>query len=161
MNPETFGNRLRRLRKARNLSQAKFAKAVGFSVSYISFLESGIRTPSPAALHRLAAFLDVDPTFLRHGDRVQQALKAVLERREEQHRHAVQVVDLVFAKANADDVVTCESHTLSADGREITTLTLVKRQAGEMVGLDVAVPVPRAALSQESLTQAAGQSHHA
>ncbi|MER7361020.1 helix-turn-helix domain-containing protein, partial [Nonomuraea dietziae] len=112
--PETMGVRLRRQRKSRGLSQMRLAKAVGLSDSYISFLESDSRTPADATLHRIAAFLDVDPTVLRYGDRVQQALQAVLERRDEQHRHAVQVIDIVFAKCRPDDVVTCESTMLSA-----------------------------------------------
>jgi transcriptional regulator with XRE-family HTH domain len=156
--PETVGDRVKRLRKARKLSQAQLAKAVGLSDSYISFIESGSRSPSPAALHRLAAFLEVKPAFLRYGDRVQQALQAVLERRDEQHRHAVQVVDIVFAKCSTHDVVTCESHTLSTNGKEVTILTIIKERAGELdaVLTGTAVPAQRDALPAESLAEARG-----
>ncbi|MEV4116955.1 helix-turn-helix transcriptional regulator [Nonomuraea sp. NPDC049695] len=156
--PETVGDRTKRLRKARKLSQAQLAKAVGLSDSYISFIESGSRTPSPAVLHRLAAFFDVNPTFLRYGDRVQQALNAVLERRDAQHRHAVQTIDVVFAKCGSQDVVTCESHTLLVDGKEITTLTIIKERVGDLdaVLVSTAVPAQRDTLPVESLAPAAG-----
>lgn len=128
---ETIGDRIKRLRKAQNLSQVQLARRVHLSDSYISFLESNSRRASPEVLHRLAAFFEVDPTFLRHGNRRQQALEAALEQLDEQRQRAVQAVNVIFAKTEADDVVTCQAYTLLKDGMEVTTLTITRRYVSD------------------------------
>ena len=55
-----FGSKLRKSREKMGLSQAAFARALGFSSEFISYLESGKRTPSFATLNRIAAFLNKD-----------------------------------------------------------------------------------------------------
>lgn len=47
------------LRKKKNLSQAEFAKAVGFSTSYISMLEGGKREISLSAVETIARKLKI------------------------------------------------------------------------------------------------------
>ncbi len=54
----TFGTRVRELRQAKGLSQQALA-GDGISPGYVSLIESGKRTPSPAAVARLAERLDV------------------------------------------------------------------------------------------------------
>lgn len=50
-----FGYAVRSLRDERELSQEQLADATGISVSYISEIEHGRRSPSLAILARLAA----------------------------------------------------------------------------------------------------------
>ena len=54
-----FAQQLRRLRKARGLTQSQLAGA-GLSVSYVSLLEAGKRTPTPETVQILAEALDCE-----------------------------------------------------------------------------------------------------
>jgi transcriptional regulator with XRE-family HTH domain len=57
---EAFGVRLRRLRKARNLSQAKLGERIGAQQTYITELEtSKITNPSSNLVSKLARALDI------------------------------------------------------------------------------------------------------
>jgi transcriptional regulator with XRE-family HTH domain len=63
---ETIGERLKRLRLERDLSQRELA-APGVSYAYISRIEAGTRQPSVKALRRLAAKLNVSADYLETG----------------------------------------------------------------------------------------------
>jgi transcriptional regulator with XRE-family HTH domain len=63
---ETIGQRLKRLRLDRHLSQRELA-APGVSYAYISRIEAGTRQPSVKALRRLAAKLGVSADYLETG----------------------------------------------------------------------------------------------
>src|SRR3954462_2849429 len=63
---ETIGERLKRLRLERGLSQRELA-APGVSYAYISRIEVGTRQPSVKALRRLAAKLGVTADYLETG----------------------------------------------------------------------------------------------
>ncbi|KEO81552.1 helix-turn-helix domain-containing protein [Tumebacillus flagellatus] len=52
---ETLGERIRRLRKEREISQAKLAKMCGVTMSWISQIETGREDVSPALLNKMAA----------------------------------------------------------------------------------------------------------
>ena len=63
---ETIGQRLKRLRLERGLSQRELA-APGVSYAYISRIEAGTRQPSVKALRKLAAKLEVTADYLETG----------------------------------------------------------------------------------------------
>jgi transcriptional regulator with XRE-family HTH domain len=63
---ETIGERLKRLRLERGLSQRELA-APGVSYAYISRIEAGTRQPSVKALRRLATKLGVSADYLETG----------------------------------------------------------------------------------------------
>jgi transcriptional regulator with XRE-family HTH domain len=63
---ETVGERIRRLRLSRGLSQRALA-GPGVSYAYISRIESGDRKPSLKSLRYLAGRLGVDPDYLEEG----------------------------------------------------------------------------------------------
>jgi transcriptional regulator with XRE-family HTH domain len=63
---ETIGQRLKRLRLERSLSQRELA-APGVSYAYISRIEAGTRQPSVKALRKLAAKLGVTADYLETG----------------------------------------------------------------------------------------------
>jgi transcriptional regulator with XRE-family HTH domain len=63
---ETIGQRLRRLRRERGLSQRALA-APGVSYAYISRIEAGARNPSVKAIRELARQLGVSPEYLESG----------------------------------------------------------------------------------------------
>jgi transcriptional regulator with XRE-family HTH domain len=64
--PESIGDRLRRLRLERGLSQRELASH-GVSYAYISRIEAGARRPSVKALRQLARKLGVSPEYLETG----------------------------------------------------------------------------------------------
>src|SRR5262245_63787001 len=63
---ETIGQRLRRLRHERGLSQRDLSSP-GVSYAYISRIEAGARRPSVKALRMLAKKLAVTPGYLETG----------------------------------------------------------------------------------------------
>ena len=64
---ESVGERIRRLRHERGLSQRQIS-GPGFSYAYISRIEAGARQPSVKALRKIAAKLGVSPEFLETGE---------------------------------------------------------------------------------------------
>lgn len=64
---ETIGERLRRLRVERGLSQRELA-CEGVSYAYISRIEAGTRQPSVKAIRRIAAQLGVSAAYLETGE---------------------------------------------------------------------------------------------
>jgi transcriptional regulator with XRE-family HTH domain len=63
---ETIGERLRRLRLERGMSQRELA-VPGVSYAYISRIEAGTRQPSVKALRKLAAKLQITTEYLENG----------------------------------------------------------------------------------------------
>jgi len=63
----SFGTRVRELRQERGWSQARLG-GEEYTASYISYIESGRRAPSPDAAHYLAEQLGVDPVTLGFGE---------------------------------------------------------------------------------------------
>ena len=59
-----FGEKLRQLRKEKNLTQRQLADLVGLKNSVISFYEVGERVPSPEIIKKLAAVLHVSADYL-------------------------------------------------------------------------------------------------
>lgn len=57
-----FGDLLKHYRETLGLSQAKTAERAWFDHSYVSRLESGARTPTVDAVHRLSAALELSET---------------------------------------------------------------------------------------------------
>ncbi|HEY3543474.1 MAG TPA: helix-turn-helix domain-containing protein [Gaiellaceae bacterium] len=76
---ETIGQRLKRLRLERGLSQRELA-APGVSYAYISRIEAGTRQPSVKALRRLAAKLGVTADYLETGSDLDPANERELRR---------------------------------------------------------------------------------
>jgi transcriptional regulator with XRE-family HTH domain len=54
-----FGNRLRSIRRGRELTQEQFAELVGISVDFLSLIERGINAPSFEVLERMAGRLEM------------------------------------------------------------------------------------------------------
>ncbi len=74
---ETIGQRLKRLRLERGLSQRELA-APGVSYAYISRIEAGTRQPSVKALRQLAGKLSISPAYLETGSLLDDAAEREL-----------------------------------------------------------------------------------
>lgn len=64
---ETIGERVRRLRKARGLTQIQFATLAGIAQSTISGIEKGERQIQPASLIEMAHILRTEAYYLKYG----------------------------------------------------------------------------------------------
>lgn len=64
-----FKDRLRQLRKEKNLTQKQLATLIGVKNSVISFYEVGDRIPSPEVIVKLATVLHVSSDYLLGIDR--------------------------------------------------------------------------------------------
>jgi transcriptional regulator with XRE-family HTH domain len=76
-----FSERLRELRKHKNLSQTELGKLVGVHYTHIGRYERGISRPAADTLKRLADALGVSADYLIEGA-VEEAAKARFEDRE-------------------------------------------------------------------------------
>lgn len=76
--PESIGERLRRLRRDRGLSQRQLA-GPGVSYAYISRIEAGARRPSVKAIRMLARKLKVSPEYLETGSDLRETDERELE----------------------------------------------------------------------------------
>jgi len=72
---ERIGWNLRRLRKAKGVTQENFANDSGFDRGYISGVERGVRNPSAQVLERIADALGVDVAELFDAEAAEQAVK--------------------------------------------------------------------------------------
>jgi transcriptional regulator with XRE-family HTH domain len=68
---EVDGMQLRRLRRARALSQRDLARITGIAQDTISQLETGKREAQPRTIRRLAEALSVEPSTLMRGGNAQ------------------------------------------------------------------------------------------
>jgi transcriptional regulator with XRE-family HTH domain len=62
-----FAGNVRRLRAKKRLSQKALADKVGISVSYVSMLERGQRSPPLETIEKVAKALSVPPASLLGG----------------------------------------------------------------------------------------------
>jgi transcriptional regulator with XRE-family HTH domain len=62
-----FAGNVRRLRAKKGLSQKALADKVGISVSYVSMLERGQRSPPLETIEKVAKALSVPPASLLGG----------------------------------------------------------------------------------------------
>jgi transcriptional regulator with XRE-family HTH domain len=54
-----LGQRIKKLREEKNLSQENFAEKIEMSRTYLAYLETGARMPSLKTLHKIASVLNV------------------------------------------------------------------------------------------------------
>jgi transcriptional regulator with XRE-family HTH domain len=67
--PETLGQRLRRTRTQRVMTQAELAQAAGIAIITANRLENdAIENPRPATVRKLAHVLNIDPAWLLFGE---------------------------------------------------------------------------------------------
>jgi transcriptional regulator with XRE-family HTH domain len=62
-----FASNVRRLRAKKKLSQKALADKVGISVSYVSMLERGQRSPPLETIEKMAKALGVPPSAMLSG----------------------------------------------------------------------------------------------
>lgn len=62
-----MNERIRELRRALGLTQAEFGERIGLKGSTVTCYESGVRTPSPAALTAMCREFHVSESWLREG----------------------------------------------------------------------------------------------
>lgn len=66
--PVAMGERLRKVRQQRQLSQETLARRAMLALSTIIRIERGQRSAHPETIQRLASALDISPQWLMRGD---------------------------------------------------------------------------------------------
>lgn len=132
---ETIGQRLRRLRRERGLSQRELASP-GVSYAYISRIEGGARRPSVKALRMLARKLGVTADYLETGSEIRDT-----EERE------LRIADAELELRLADDTAEAE--------RKLETLRQDALEAGD------ALAASRASIALGLAAAHAGRNHDA
>lgn len=69
-----IGDRIRALRRAKNLTQATLAELIGTSASHVSRIESDVQCPEHGTLQRIGRALGVELALLKDGYRELDAL---------------------------------------------------------------------------------------
>ena len=64
----TIGERIKKVRKEKHLTQQKLAESIGISQNGIALLESGKRNPSDQTILSICRTLRVNETWLRTGE---------------------------------------------------------------------------------------------
>lgn len=64
----TLGERIRKVRKALDLTQQKFAEQIGTTANVLTNYETGRRNPSASALNNICKTFNVSEAWLRTGD---------------------------------------------------------------------------------------------
>jgi tetratricopeptide (TPR) repeat protein len=117
---ETIGQRLRRLRKERGLSQSA-AAGPDLTTAYISRIEKGDRRPSITAIRQIAQRLGVSPEYLETGSPVSAA-----ERRRSRLDDAELELRLAGNASEAESIFTA----VLAEAREAADVEAVGRAQG-------------------------------
>jgi transcriptional regulator with XRE-family HTH domain len=127
---ETVGERLRRLRSAKGLSQRELASP-GVSYAYISRIEAGARTPSVKALRLLAKKLGVSVDYLETGRDLPEAHERELRLADAELRLRLGD-DAVQVERELQDILSeaREAGDQAAESRALLALGLVSSQAG-------------------------------
>lgn len=77
---EKVGDRIRRLRLSRKLTQGQVAKAIGITQGSFTQLETGkSKSPASSTLTRLARFFEVEPEWLMTGKGVQNSVSLLTD----------------------------------------------------------------------------------
>jgi transcriptional regulator with XRE-family HTH domain len=107
--PESFGDRLRKTREAKGLSQSELGQKAGLQASAISHFEAGRRSPSFENLIRLADALSVTLDFLlgretepRNAGPVAEQLFRSFERMSTEDQESLVQFARVLAEKNKD-----------------------------------------------------------
>jgi transcriptional regulator with XRE-family HTH domain len=143
---ETVGQRLKRLRLERGLSQRELA-APGVSYAYISRIEAGTRQPSVKALRRLAENLGVTTEYLEFGRQLQEADERELRLTEAEL--ALRLGDAAAAEQSLRgiyaDAVRGADHANAARARIALALAADERgeHAGAVAGFEEAFALER------------------
>lgn len=64
----TLGERIKKLRKALDLTQQKFAEQIGTTQNVLANYESGRRNPSASAFNNICKTFNINETWLRTGE---------------------------------------------------------------------------------------------
>lgn len=101
---ETFGQRVKRLRKEKGLTQIRLADALYISESYIALIEADKRNPSLDIAVKLADFFHVRTEYLIRGESsdtteqyTEEWLEATKGRSEKEIRSAIGLVKSFFS----------------------------------------------------------------
>lgn len=107
-----FGERLKKARKEKGLTQADLAQKMQVSINSIRLYEAGTRSPSMATLNKMAAALNVDVNWLFQGYTLEQHDEAFFRR--VRHEPPLSERELYLLKHPNDEPAQQEQEDLEA-----------------------------------------------
>lgn len=131
-----IGNRIRRARQDKGLTQSELAEAMGTSMAVISRYESGKRVPSAKTIVAVASALDISPLSLvfvapelrENFEKMDINLTRKIEQAEKQN-DAEQVASLREAKSAVDEaILSAIKSSLSAPSEDAIENAIIEAQ---------------------------------
>lgn len=113
-----IGERLKKIRKEKSLSQKELAKLIGTSQGYICDIEQGIKMPGSDFLISLKRVLEIDLNWLLIGEVPAPERKTV----DHQIQEVVSIMERLDDKAKADIVRVAEKEELISDVKKMRGL---------------------------------------
>lgn len=96
---KAVGNRIKNLRKEKNMTQEAFAEKLNVSIEHISRVENGINRPGMALLEKICKIFDIDENVLLFGENALPSDLALFEKismlSEEKRRAISMIIDLI------------------------------------------------------------------
>lgn len=84
-----LGNRIKTLRKEREITQGSLAQAIGITQGFLSDIERDKKTPGGDILLSLSRFFDVDPHWLLTGEGKKRASEKIIDTLDQKLARAV------------------------------------------------------------------------
>lgn len=102
-----IGNKIRKLRKEKNLTLEELSKKTGLSLSYISLIERGLKNPSLKALEKIAECFGINPAIffieneeIEEKESIEVFLRANTNLDEEERKMIIQLIESLERKKN-------------------------------------------------------------
>ncbi|MCX7845808.1 MAG: helix-turn-helix transcriptional regulator [Dictyoglomaceae bacterium] len=101
-----IGNKIRKLRKEKNLTLEELSKKTGLSLSYISLIERGLKNPSLKALEKIAECFGINPAIffkeedINEKESIEVFLRANTNLDEEERKMIIQLIESLEKKKN-------------------------------------------------------------
>lgn len=94
----TLGERIRKSRKSKNMTQRQLASMIGAAHNSVSDWENNKNKPDPDTIELICGILDVTPNYIlgANDDVISPSDKALLNKYHSLDRHGKEVVDMVL-----------------------------------------------------------------
>lgn len=132
MQQKLFGERLKKVRKERGLTQEEFGKLLGISPGYVSEMEAGLKAPSETILLLIKYRLEINLAWLKSGEGAETREPEEAEKLAEDDQKIVDIVRILKTDPKAREVI---YEILDQDKANSRVANTVKRFLGRRMEL--------------------------
>jgi transcriptional regulator with XRE-family HTH domain len=105
MQQKLFGERLKKVRKERGLTQEEFGKLLGISPGYVSEMEAGLKAPSETILLLIKYRLEINIDWLKSGEGAETREPGEVERLAGDDQKIIDIVRILKTDSTAREVI--------------------------------------------------------